>query len=200
MLTCLSRITDLGNPQMNADGIQNDMTINYLGPYIFTNSLLPLLESTALLDGTDVRIINVGSGGYRYAKNLEYYSKGASSQTVSHSNTIPTEYLKLALHLRTNNLARRLSKKHSKILVIITQPSSILGDGTIRPLYPQTTGTYTSIFAACAPRDNPEIFQSAYVYAPNIAVPQEPIAFALDEDKQRKLVEFTEKFLQSIGV
>ncbi|KAK0434370.1 hypothetical protein EV421DRAFT_1909484 [Armillaria borealis] len=51
---------------------------------------------------------------------------------------------------------------------------------------------------ACAPRDDPEIFQGAYIYPPNIAVPQGPIA--LDEDRQRKLVEFTEEFLQSIGV
>ncbi len=65
-------------------------------------------------------------------------------------------------------------------------------------MHPQTTGAYTSVFAGCAPRDDPEIFQGAYIYPPNIAVPQ--VAIALDEDRQRKLVEFTEEFLQSIGV
>ncbi|KAK0213945.1 NAD-P-binding protein [Armillaria fumosa] len=212
-------IPAFGNVQvLNADGIEENMAINYLGPYIFTKSLLPLLESTASLDGTDVRIINVGSGGYRYARNLEYDSKEAWNHSFKWY-LLPSlqryEYSKLALHLWTNNLARHLSEKHSKVLVMITQPGIILSDGATRPLYslpyppfwiwllglvmhPQTTGAYTSVFAACAPRDNPEISQGAYIYPPNIAVPQEPIA--LDEDRQRKLVEFTEEFLQSIGV
>ncbi|KAF7357507.1 NAD(P)-binding protein [Mycena sanguinolenta] len=50
-------ITDLGNPQLNADGIQDSMAINYLGPYVFTKTLLPLLETTAS-NGKDVRIVN----------------------------------------------------------------------------------------------------------------------------------------------
>lgn len=62
---------------MNADGIGESMAIksvflstllasaalltlspSYLGPYVFTRTLLPLLESTASLPGADVRIIN----------------------------------------------------------------------------------------------------------------------------------------------
>ncbi len=65
-------------------------------------------------------------------------------------------------------------------------------------MHPQTTGAYTSVFAACAPRDDPEIFQGAYIYPPNIAVPE--VAIALDENRQRKPLEFTEEFLQSIGL
>ncbi|PBK75291.1 hypothetical protein ARMSODRAFT_927298 [Armillaria solidipes] len=212
------RIPAFGNVQaLNADDIEESMAINYLGPYIFTKTLLPLLEFTASLEGADVRIINVGSNGYRYAKYLEYGSKEAWNHPFKWY-LLPSlqryEYSKLALHLWTNNLARRLSEQRSKVLVMITQPGIILSDGAIRTLYslpyppfwiwlvglvmhPQTTGAYTSVFAACAPRDNPEIFQGAYIDPPNIAVPQAPIA--LDEDRQRKLVEFTE-FLQSIWV
>ncbi|PBL04017.1 hypothetical protein ARMGADRAFT_1096166, partial [Armillaria gallica] len=88
-------------------------------------------------------------------------------------------------------------------------------DDAIRPLYsltypsfwfglvglvmhPQTTGAYTSVFAACALRDDPERFQGAYIYPPNIAVLE--VAIALDENRQHKPVEFTEEFLQSIGL
>ncbi|KAK0434371.1 hypothetical protein EV421DRAFT_1909485 [Armillaria borealis] len=75
-------IPALGSVQaLNADDIEESMAINYLGPYIFTKTLLPLLESTASLDGADVRIINVGSNGYRYAKYLEYGSKEAWNHT-----------------------------------------------------------------------------------------------------------------------
>ncbi|KAK0193498.1 hypothetical protein F5146DRAFT_384723 [Armillaria mellea] len=48
-----AQITDLGNPQMNVDGIQNN-AICYLCPFVFTRTLLPLLESTASLEGADV--------------------------------------------------------------------------------------------------------------------------------------------------
>ncbi|PBK58372.1 hypothetical protein ARMSODRAFT_134936 [Armillaria solidipes] len=72
----LSMILALGDIQaLNPDGIWEGMAVNSLGPYIFTKTLLPLFESTASLNGANVRIINVGSGGYRYAKYLEYDSK-----------------------------------------------------------------------------------------------------------------------------
>ncbi|KAK0218372.1 hypothetical protein EDD85DRAFT_990518, partial [Armillaria nabsnona] len=206
------------------------LALSYLGPYRLTKYLLPLLESTASLDGADVRIVNlylgnsihlcsrVGSSRYGYAKYLEYDSKEAWNHPFKWY-LLPSlqryVYLKLALHLWTNNLSWHLSEKRSKVLVTITQPGIILSDGAIRPLYslpypslwiglvglvmhPQATGAYTSVFVACALRDDLEIFKVAYIYPPNIAVAQVPIA--LDEDRQRNLVDFTEEFLQSIGV
>lgn len=65
-------------------------------------------------------------------------------------------------------------------------------------MHPQTTGAYTLVFAACAARDNPEIIQGAYIYPPSIAVPQAPVA--LDEDRQRKVLEFTEEALRSAEI
>ena len=38
-------------------------TISYLGPFVFTRTLLPLLESTAA-NGDDVRIVNVSLLAY----------------------------------------------------------------------------------------------------------------------------------------
>ncbi|KAK0434361.1 hypothetical protein EV421DRAFT_1909477 [Armillaria borealis] len=187
-------IPAFGNVQaLNPDGIWESMAVSYLGPYIFTKTLLPLPESTASLDGA-----NVGSNGYCYAKYLEYGSKEAWNYPFK-CYLLPSlqryEYSKLALHLWTNNLARRLSEKRSKF-VVITHPGIIPSDGAIRPLYslpyppswiwlvglvmhPQTTA---SVFAACAPRDNPEIFQGGHIYPPSIVVPQ--ARAALDEDRQ----------------
>ncbi|KAK0204517.1 NAD-P-binding protein [Desarmillaria ectypa] len=211
-------LAGLGSVQENADGIVESMAVSYLGPYVFTRTLLQLLESTTSLDGADVRIINVGSGGHTSVKYLEYGSKEAWNHRFKWS-LLPSfdsyTYAKLAVHLWTNDLARRLSEENSKVMVLITQPGAILSDGAIRSLsslpyppfwiwlaglmmHPQTTGAYTSVFAACAPRDSPEISQGAYIYPPNIAIAQAPAA--LDEDRQRKLVEFTEEFLRSIGV
>ncbi|KAK0218393.1 NAD-P-binding protein [Armillaria nabsnona] len=208
----------LGKVQENADGIVDSMAVNYLGPYVFTRTLLQLLESTTSLDGADVRIINVGSGGHTMVKYMEYGSKEAWNHPFKwylSSSFERYKYSKLAMHLWTNDLARHLSEEKSKVMILITQPGAILSDGAIRSLralpyppfwiwlaglmmHPPTTGAYTSVFAACAPRDDPQISQGAYIYPPNVALAQAPAA--LDEVRQRKLAEFTEEFLQSIGV
>lgn len=211
-------LAELGGVQENADGIVDSMAVNYLGPYVFTRTLLQLLESTTSLDGADVRIINVGSHGHTMVKYMEYGSKEAWNHPFKWyllSSFERYKYSKLAMHLWTNDLARHLSEEKSKVMILVTQPGAILSDGAIRSLsalpyppfwiwlaglmmHPATTGAYTSVFAACAPRDNPQISQGAYIYPPNVAVAQGPAA--LDEVRQRKLAEFTEGFLQSIGV
>lgn len=71
--TLYFRTTDLGNPLKNQDGVQCmaikyvmlvyeplflTFTLSYLGPFVFTRILLPLLESTAA-NGDDARIVNV---------------------------------------------------------------------------------------------------------------------------------------------
>ncbi|SJK99751.1 uncharacterized protein ARMOST_03062 [Armillaria ostoyae] len=192
-------ILALGDIQaLNPNGIWEGMAVNYLGPYIFTKTLLPLFESTASLDGANVRIINVGSGGYRYAKYLEYDSKEAWNHPFKWY-LLPSlqryEYSTLALHLWTNKLARRLSEKRSKFVLTMTYKAP-LGRRCSPALLPPVSSVLDLV--TCAPRDNPEIFQGAYIYPPSIAVPQAPVA--LDEDGQRKLLEFTEEFLRSAEV
>jgi NAD(P)-dependent dehydrogenase (short-subunit alcohol dehydrogenase family) len=83
------RITDLGNPLKNPDGVQDNMaikyvmfavysplslicTLSYLGPFVFTRTLLPLLESTAA-NGDDVRIVNVSLLVHCLAHSLILY-------------------------------------------------------------------------------------------------------------------------------
>lgn len=149
---------------------------------------------------------------------------------------LSTEYSKLAVHLWTNDLAKRLTAVKSGIILLIVHPGAIISvccfmsiissrvpqrtvfplqDGAIRSLntltfprfwifimglmmHPQTMGAYTSVFAACSPKDNPHVFHGAYICPPNVSVPQGPNA--LNELKQRELAEFTEKILREIGI
>jgi NAD(P)-dependent dehydrogenase (short-subunit alcohol dehydrogenase family) len=210
-------ITDLGKPMKNQDGVQDNMAINYLGPFVFTRTLLPLLESTAAT-GDDVRIVNVGSGGHGDVTYLDYSSKEAWNHKFKWS-MIPTlsryKYSKLAVHLWTNNLAKRLTAEKSKVMVLLVHPGAILSDGAIRSLktlpfppfwiwllgtrmHPQEQGAFTSVFAACTPRDNPQISHGAYICPPNVATPQ--AKSALDEERQRQLYDVTEALLTSINV
>ncbi|KAH9484851.1 Short-chain dehydrogenase [Psilocybe cubensis] len=212
-----AQITDLGNPKLNADGVQFNMAINYLGPFVFTQTLLPLLESTAA-NGDDVRIVNVGSDGHKDVKFLDYGSIEAWNHKFRWT-LLPTleryKYSKLAVHLWTNNLTKRLTASNSKVMVLLAHPGAILSDGAIRSLktlplprfwiwlmgtmmYSQELGAHTSVFAACAPRDNAEISHGAYIFPPNIARTQAPAA--LDEQKQQQLFLFTEELLKSIGL
>ncbi|KAJ6487650.1 hypothetical protein C8R45DRAFT_993950 [Mycena sanguinolenta] len=210
-------ITDLGNPRLNADGIQDNMAINYLGPYVFTKTLLPLLETTAS-DGKDVRIVNVGSTGHKDVNFSEYGSKEAWNHKFRWT-LLPTlnryTYSKLAVHLWTNHLAKRLTEKQSPITLLVVHPGAILSDGAIRSLqtlpfprfwiflmglmmHSQTLGAHTSVFAACKPKDTPHIFHGAYIWPPNVSTKQGPKA--LDENKQTELVEFTENLLEELGI
>lgn len=51
-----------GPVTLNANGISVSFTTNYLGPFLFTTELLPLLTATAKLSPeNDVRVVNVGS-------------------------------------------------------------------------------------------------------------------------------------------
>ncbi|KAF8802140.1 NAD(P)-binding protein [Phlegmacium glaucopus] len=208
-------ITDLGNPLKNQDDIQYNMAINYLGPFVFTRTLLPLLESTAA-NGDDVRIVNVGSDGHKDVTYLDYGSKEAWNHKFNWS-FLPTmsryKYSKLAVHLWTNNLAKRLTAEKSKVMVLLVHPGAILSDGAIRSLktmpfppfwiwllgtvmHPQEQGAFTSVFAAAAPPDNPHISHGVYIFPPNVAMTQAP--GALDEERQNQLYDFTEALLRPI--
>ncbi|KAF8908225.1 hypothetical protein CPB84DRAFT_213358 [Gymnopilus junonius] len=207
-----TRITDLGNPQLNVDGVQDNMAINYLGPLVFTQTLLPLLESTAA-DGADV-----GSDGHKDVSYLDYSSKEAWNHKFKWT-MLPTleryKYSKLAVHLWTNNLAKRLTADKSKVIVLLVHPGAILSDGAIRSLktlpvpkfwiwllgtmmYPQEQGGFTTVFGAGAPRDNAEISHGAYIFPPNVAKVQAP--GALDEARQKLLFEVTKGILKSADV
>jgi len=210
-------IADLGNPLKNQDEVQDNMAINYLGPFVFTRTLLPLLESTAA-NGDDVRIVNVGSSGHADVTFLDYGSKEAWNHKFRWSLLATMsryKYSKLAVHLWTNNLAKRLTAENSKVMVLMAHPGAILSDGAIRNLktlpfprfwiwwlgtmmYPQEEGAFTSVFAACASRDNPEISHGVYICPPNVATAQAPSA--LSEERQLQLYDFTEELLKSIDV
>jgi hypothetical protein len=67
-----------------------------------------------------------------------------------------------------------------------------------KTMYPQEQGAFTSVFAACAPCDNPHISHGVYICPPNVASTQAPSA--LNDETQRQLYDFTESLLKSIDV
>jgi NAD(P)-dependent dehydrogenase (short-subunit alcohol dehydrogenase family) len=86
--------------QLSDDGIESSMAVNYLGPFLLTRELLPLLEASA-----PSRIINVSSGLSRNSEidfdDLQREKSYKGMQAYSGSKLMLTTY--------TLELARRLA-------------------------------------------------------------------------------------------
>ena len=87
------------NRQITADGFERTLAVNYLGPFLLTNELLPLLKS-----GAPSRIINLSSGLYKSGKiNLDDLQSEKSYNGMRVYASV-----KLMVILYTYELARRL--------------------------------------------------------------------------------------------
>ncbi|KAI0937523.1 hypothetical protein AcW1_001619 [Taiwanofungus camphoratus] len=121
------------------DGIQDTMMINHISPFVFTMSLLPLLVRTAREDDSDVRIVNVSSGGIRLLRS------GVRFRDMNDFNDEHTDswdpgfarYLrsKLANALFTIELQRRLDAVHIPIVVMVVDPGMVATDGVLNVRY-----------------------------------------------------------------
>jgi len=205
---------------MTSDGISQTMATNLLGPFVFTNTLLPLLKSTATKSDADVRIVTVGSEAHKFIKKGDYGSKEAWND-LHKGNLAPSfaryAYSKMAVHLWMNQLHRRLEKENTGITVMMVDPGAILSDGAKNAiktipgsslwtkvaglwLKPPTYGAQTSTFAAGSPlvlQDRAK-YHGSYITPGNEPVKQ--TGFALDEGKQQELWDFVEKYLKELGV
>ncbi|KZS87491.1 NAD(P)-binding protein [Sistotremastrum niveocremeum HHB9708] len=111
-------------------GLGESIVANFLGPFLFTKILLPLLKSTAKETGSDVRILNVSSEAHRFASGsiAVYTSREALSNKVSDSRIGKSKrygYAKLANILHINELQRRLSEEGVPITCISLHPGAI---------------------------------------------------------------------------
>jgi len=85
--------------QLSVDGIENSIAVNYIGPFLLTRELLPLLKASA-----PSRIVNVSSGMNRTGKidfdDLQSKRSYKGMQAYASSKLMLTTY--------TRELARRL--------------------------------------------------------------------------------------------
>jgi NAD(P)-dependent dehydrogenase (short-subunit alcohol dehydrogenase family) len=141
--------------QITVDGFERTLAVNYLGPFLLTHELLPLLRNSA-----PSRIINVGSGNARSGKlafdDLQYENDYNAMKAYANS--------KLALTMYTYELARVL--EGSGVTANVVQPgfvSTNLGSNTgslllslsyrmVRPLQISAKeGAITVVYMASAP-------------------------------------------------
>ena len=67
--------------ELTPDGIETLVAINHIGHFVFTTSLLPLLQRTAELPNFDVRVITVSSSNHTSPTLVDFTSEAAFQLT-----------------------------------------------------------------------------------------------------------------------
>ncbi|KAI9459151.1 NAD-P-binding protein [Lactarius psammicola] len=202
-----------------SDNISDSMVINHISPFLFTKTLLPVMEKTALEPGSDVRIVNVSSVAHRWVPNPRYDSLEAFNNDFA-STWRPKlnvySYTKLANVLWTKELQRRFDAGKIPITAMSIHPGNVMSEGNVK-LFTSLTfgrlinwafslffisphdGGYTPAWAAAAR----QVFEERDKYKGKYLVPygtlEEPSKDAQREDLAKELWETTEKVLKDFG-
>ncbi|KAI0293940.1 hypothetical protein BC826DRAFT_1013377 [Russula brevipes] len=123
--------------------ILSDMVINHISPFLFTRTLLPVMEKTALEPGSDVRIVNVSSVAHGWVPNPRYDSLEAFNNDFSSTYKPKTNvyaYTKLANVLWTNELQRRFDAEKIPITAMSVHPGNVMSEGNVKLFTSLTLG------------------------------------------------------------
>ncbi|THH19385.1 hypothetical protein EUX98_g8787 [Antrodiella citrinella] len=206
--------------------IQDVMMINHISPFVWTETLLPLMEKTAKEEGSDVRIINVASVTVRFLpdtirfRNREDFNDEHRGWFAKLSELKRYSRSKLATILFTKELQRRLDEQDIPIICLSVHPGTINTEGNQNITRQQgrylghigsfvlnhlTTsseeGAYNHVFTAVAPvvREQAEKYKGAFLM-PRGNITEKIIAPAEDMELAKELWETTETLLREIGV
>ncbi|GAA5986055.1 hypothetical protein JCM11641_005540 [Rhodosporidiobolus odoratus] len=157
---------------MGEDGFELSTQTNYFSIILFVESLLPLLEQTAIETGSDVRIVLVSSNAcMTVPKTWDFVDVSTLNATLADTgkdkDETPTQMTRYGVSkmlgtLYFEDLQQRLPQRRSKVLAISLNPGPTQTDGThsmpfpftlIVPLMFQPTayGANNTLFALTAP-------------------------------------------------
>ncbi|KZT34654.1 NAD(P)-binding protein [Sistotremastrum suecicum HHB10207 ss-3] len=212
--------------ELTSDGLSQTMVTNYLSPFVFTKTLLPLLKQTASLPGSDVRIVNVSSKGHNFigTENNErprFDSVEAFNKTFGDGwkGTLKRyAWSKLAQILYTRRLQRELKASATPITVIAIHPGEIKTSGVILKsdvpwyisfLYALAMllsfksveyGGYTPAFAAASKEIAANKDKFAGVYLEPYGKIVKGSKWARNDELGDELWTTTEKFVEGLGL
>ncbi|KZP08215.1 NAD(P)-binding protein [Athelia psychrophila] len=200
-----------------SDGLSESIAINHLSPFLFTNTLLPLLTTTSRLPDSDVRIVNVSSAAHANPNNPRFDTVETLNTSFKDSPMKLYGYTKLANILFSKQLQQRLDAESVPIIVISLHPGVFLTDGfqaaiktwpmsgaisfLARLLFqPVERSGYNSAFVAASPdvRARAAEFKGAYIVP--IGKIAKPSADARKPQLALELWETSEKQLAAIGL
>ncbi|KZT13259.1 NAD-P-binding protein [Laetiporus sulphureus 93-53] len=218
--------------QFTNHGVQDVVMVKYvvyIGHFVFTRELLPILKKTASEPNSDVRIVDVSSDGYDAIRHPIHFRTIEDFNPEYKENVFPWPalmrycYSKLLVVLHVTELQRRLNEEGVPILVLTTHPdlssasatdgvqkwSNSLGTGIIAAFVAwviawfftlPTVGAYSTVFAAAGP----EVRAEPRKYRGGYICPPNKLTKlsdkATDPDTAKELWGLTEKVLKDIGV
>lgn len=94
-------------PGLTTDGYEVQFGSNYLGPALFTKLLMPLIEKTASLSGSDTRVVNLSSELYKQAPKGGLLLEQCKTPLENISGLARYGHAKLADHYHTLTLSRK---------------------------------------------------------------------------------------------
>lgn len=210
----------LGPYAQTKDGISDSMVINHIGPFLFTKTLLPLLEQTAdSSPDSDVRIVNVSSVAHRWVPNPRYDSLAAFNADFADTFKPKTNlyaYTKLANVLWTTELQHRFDAAGTRITALAVHPGNVMSEGNVK-LFTSLPcgrlvnylfslifisphdGAYTPAWAAAARAVAEEHEKYAGAYVVPYGKLEEASAHAQDGALARELWDTTERVLGDFG-
>ncbi|KAF7983220.1 hypothetical protein HWV62_23504 [Athelia sp. TMB] len=190
------------------NGLSENMVVNHLSPFVFTNTLLPLMIATAALPDSDVRIVN--------AKNPRFDTLEALNQPCDSKWTL-LGYTKLANILHAKELQKRLNAQGSSIIVTAIHPGMVMSEGAhavfsafpLGSILVQLFSLFTtpiaqagdpSVFAAAAPavRAHADAYKGAYLVP--VGKISTPSADAMIARLAQELWAMSEKQLAVLGL
>ncbi|KDQ54353.1 hypothetical protein JAAARDRAFT_209454 [Jaapia argillacea MUCL 33604] len=199
------------------DGITDSMMVNHIGPFVFTQTLLPLLIQTASQPGADVRIVNLTAAGHLMIKGDIHFLTLDDLNKDFEDTFFPRmsryAYSKLANVLFTRELQKRVDATGAPIIVTSVHPGFIGTESHINIWKsfhmgwfpnllgtPPSEGAYNSVFAAVSPvvRSKPAEFRGAYLMP--VGKISNPSKLAQSDELAKELWDTTERVLKHLGV
>ncbi|KAJ7683577.1 NAD-P-binding protein [Mycena rosella] len=202
------------------NGFLELMVVNHISHFVLTDTLLPLMKSTAQEPGADVRIVNVTSNAHTRVKpetfsTKEAFNKDYGNSTSQFLDTYGNSKLANILHVKA--LQKRLDAEGVPITCLAPHPGAIKTPGSDRflasipragwflkllgPLVfaPPRKGAMTVAFAAAGKEVLAQRAKYQGAYLVPIATIASPSSFALDERLQKELYESTEGFVKEMA-
>jgi retinol dehydrogenase-12 len=195
---------------LTSDGYEIQFGTNHVGHFLFTKSLMPILQKTAAEPGSDVRIVNLSSIGHKLCPTNGIVFDQLKTDMASTSTWTRYGQSKLANILFTKELAKR----HPNIISVAIHPGGVytnLSGGfqkdhpiLAKPVdwilskinVPASEGAWGQVWAATTL--DKKTLKSGEYYGP-VAKANTTSVYAQDEALAAKLWEWTDKELADKG-
>ncbi|EGR49279.1 uncharacterized protein TRIREDRAFT_59830 [Trichoderma reesei QM6a] len=194
-------------PGKTDDGFDLQLGTNHVGHFLFTKRLLPVLKETVAKYNTDVRVISTSSLGNAFAPSFDTMISSEKLSSQGHWTSYGASKAANIL------FAAELAKRHPELISVSLHPGMIQTD-----LYATTTsnsfllrtllrffgplvyhdvsyGALTQLWAATV--DKSKLKQGGF-YVP-VGKLDSKNKFAVDDDMQKRLWEWTEGELEQRG-